>query len=432
MAIFLAQGCGGSACEKGFIEGADGECLKDRDGDGFDSNADCDDKTADRSPAAEDLVGDAVDQNCDGLDGVDLDGDGVASVASGGEDCDDGDPDVLGVDADADGVPWCLDCNDADPMVRPGAVDACDGVDQNCDGLIDVDDEGVGTCVLDGRVSGSMDVLFIVDNSCSMFEEQNALAASVSNILQPFIDQGTDFHIGVVSTDMVNNSESGKLIGPVGLKWVDQFTPDPLPTLAGMFVLGTLGDFNEKGRDAAYAAVELLAIPGGYNDGFIREEADLAMVVLSDEDDFSTRVGLQEFIDWAANFKDGPIVSFHSIVSPANLCPTASSAGIDYIAVTDAIGGARESICAQDFSPILDEIARDYAPPPSDGSFELPYAVDPASLAATVTPPGDAVINYAAADMTWDPVQFTVSFPEVPVVSSQVQIWYAPAAVETP
>jgi hypothetical protein len=24
-------------------------------------------------------------------------------------------------DADADGVPWCKDCNDADPAVKPGA-----------------------------------------------------------------------------------------------------------------------------------------------------------------------------------------------------------------------------------------------------------------------------------------------------------------------
>ena len=36
-----------------------------------------------------DIVGDGIDQNCDGLDGTDVDGDGFASVASGGDDCDD-------------------------------------------------------------------------------------------------------------------------------------------------------------------------------------------------------------------------------------------------------------------------------------------------------------------------------------------------------
>ncbi len=40
-------------------------------------------------PSGEDQVGDGIDQNCDGIDGVDADGDGFASVASGGDDCDD-------------------------------------------------------------------------------------------------------------------------------------------------------------------------------------------------------------------------------------------------------------------------------------------------------------------------------------------------------
>jgi len=35
---------------------------------------------------------DGVDQNCDGVDGVDADGDGHASVATGGDDVDDADP----------------------------------------------------------------------------------------------------------------------------------------------------------------------------------------------------------------------------------------------------------------------------------------------------------------------------------------------------
>jgi hypothetical protein len=41
-------------------------------------------------------------------------------------------------DRDGDGQPWCLDCDDAHPDVRPGAVDTCgDGVDQDCDGVAD-------------------------------------------------------------------------------------------------------------------------------------------------------------------------------------------------------------------------------------------------------------------------------------------------------
>ena len=41
------------------------------------------------------------------------------------------------VDADADGSPSDLDCNDADPTISPIAVELCDGLDNNCNGTVD-------------------------------------------------------------------------------------------------------------------------------------------------------------------------------------------------------------------------------------------------------------------------------------------------------
>jgi len=68
------------------------------------------------------MVGDARDQDCDGVDGVDADGDGFASESSGGE-----------------------DCNDADERTYQGAIDvAGDAADQNCDGADGEDADGDG------------------------------------------------------------------------------------------------------------------------------------------------------------------------------------------------------------------------------------------------------------------------------------------------
>jgi hypothetical protein len=49
------------------------------------------------------------------------------------------------VDADGDGTPDGPDCNDASAAVHPGATEACNAVDDDCDGQIDDGCPGVGT-----------------------------------------------------------------------------------------------------------------------------------------------------------------------------------------------------------------------------------------------------------------------------------------------
>ena len=84
--------------------------LPDIDNDGVIDSEDCDAQNAAINASATDTVGDDIDQNCDGIDGTDGDGDGIASVASGGTDCDDADPSeeasaeqTFYVDKDGDG-----------------------------------------------------------------------------------------------------------------------------------------------------------------------------------------------------------------------------------------------------------------------------------------------------------------------------------------
>ncbi len=130
---------------------------------------DCDDLDSVVNPGQVDLVGDGIDNDCDGSDGVDADGDGEPSEASGGEDCDDGDPTVLpgaiddpgdgidkncdgadGFDGDGDGYAVPADCDDLDPAQYPGALEWCNGEDDDCDSIPDNNaPEGVVVFYLD-------------------------------------------------------------------------------------------------------------------------------------------------------------------------------------------------------------------------------------------------------------------------------------------
>ena len=89
--------------------------------------------------------------DCDDADANaigDVDGDGHTYCTT---DCDDGNPSVnANVDADNDGFSSCDDCNDGNAAIHPSATEVYyDGVDQNCDGASDYDQDGDGAEVME-------------------------------------------------------------------------------------------------------------------------------------------------------------------------------------------------------------------------------------------------------------------------------------------
>ncbi|OLD62526.1 MAG: hypothetical protein AUI47_12140 [Acidobacteria bacterium 13_1_40CM_2_68_5] len=82
-----------------------------------------------------------------------------------------------GIDADGDGYSTDTDCNDNDATIHPGATERCNGVDDNCNGVVDEgfdrDGDGYTTCngdCNDGNASihpGVAEICNNIDDNCN-------------------------------------------------------------------------------------------------------------------------------------------------------------------------------------------------------------------------------------------------------------------------
>lgn len=113
------------------------------------SPADCDDADPDYSPATTEVC-DGVDQNCDGTidEGLviewfyDHDGDGYGYDVSDFEACKNSNGDFYPIPSvDSESLPYYVpnndDCNDGNANAYPDAAELCDGINNDCDQIID-------------------------------------------------------------------------------------------------------------------------------------------------------------------------------------------------------------------------------------------------------------------------------------------------------
>jgi len=232
----------------------------------------------------------------------------------------------------------------------------------------------------------TVDVLFVIDNSGSMGEEQDNLEDNFARFINGAQQFNNDYQIGVVTTDMEDDGDSGRLQGGQGR--ILRRGPNIEADFGRVVSVGTGGSGTERGLEAARSALSdplafdtgvscqsdsacvapdtcVEGVCGGYNRGFIREQAALEVIFVSDEDDFSD-ASLNFYVDFLKNikgFRNEALFHASAIVGAENGRASScdgpggeASAGSRYVEVANRTNGRVFSICSADFGGPLQEI----------------------------------------------------------------------------
>lgn len=191
-----------------------------------------------------------------------------------------------------------------------------------------------------------VDVLLVVDNSCSMQPYQSALGRNFDQFISWFIEADVDYQIGVVTTDMERaNAERGRISQP----YITAETDNASAQFSQIVNVGVNGSGYEMGLEAAAAAL----LDTTSNAGFLRDDASLSIIMVSDEEDASPR-GVNDYINsffevkGARNrsvFNASALVAIDTDRCPGDPSIGASTQGTRYMDVARQTGGVVADMC---------------------------------------------------------------------------------------
>ncbi len=156
-----------------------------------------------------------------------------------------------------------------------------------------------------------LDILWVVDSSGSMHDEQVELGKNFDLFIKNFMQKDIDFKMAITTTDttpefrgvMVDGSAE-KLNSVAAKKDPELF----IKSFNELVKVGTNGSGYEKGLEATEAFTEKHA------ESFFRKEAYLAVVIISDEEDQSEKSPV-EYVQGLKKLKANPgLVKVYSIV----------------------------------------------------------------------------------------------------------------------
>jgi len=256
----------------------------------------------------------------------------------------------------------------------------------------------------DAYEARKVDVLFVVDNSSSMSSSQSSLANNFDSFIQKLISRGFDFRVAVTTSDTyyqamvpagtscIKPGTSIDLCLPSYARFRSGTTPasyvidsndydfnfpSEVQRLKYTFKANALVGIIGSGDERAFSSFKA-TLQSSLNSDFRRSDAYLAIVLLSDEDDFSydstssnndSYTGLhtvQSYKDFLDSYTGGIAGSDYSVSTISVLDETCRASlytasgqqkiGQRYIQLADLTGGTKNSLCGS-FSSALDNIS---------------------------------------------------------------------------
>lgn len=286
-------------------------------------------------------------------------------------------------------------------------------------------------------LTAKVDILIVDDNSDSMVNAQSKLGDRLSSFITSL--GSIDWQIGITTTDISDGpfSTKGSLVpfDATGLKILNKNVPNYEAKFANTIVRQETLDCadtrtNCPSSDERPMAAIMMALAKRFTDnkGFFRANADLVVIVLTNEDEASN--GLDPLAMKASNvvtaFRTafGNLKSFTGfgiLVRPGDTAcinqqaAYAGKVGTIVAQLADLTGGENGSICDTDYGATLDSIGNRVR----DGLKSV-------TLKYTPTYPDEVVVTITPADptLTWDLEGRQIIFNKPPAQFTRIDVSY--------
>lgn len=285
--------------------------------------------------------------------------------------------------------------------------------------------------------NNKVDILWVIDNSGSMAPKQATLAAGFSDFISVFNTKNFDYRMAVVTTD--TGVQLGQFQGTV--KVIENTTNNMAAEFSTNVNVGAGGSAQAKALDATTLALGTANLAGA-NANFLRSDAHLAVIYVSDADDndstettatvntFLAALKPQKFDVIARTYKNNFTVS--AVIAPsfpdadctANYGAGTYEKGTKFINLSALTSGSTASICNASFSTGLTNLSQRIA----EAITDIPLSRVPDTSTIVVLFNGTPVTNDATNGWTYSSTGNKIVFhgTAIPTNNTTISINYTP------